>query len=123
MTNPMSEMTCRPITCGPLFGEDPDQARADQAAGDDQRDHEPVEDDVELVRQVVEALVHEADLELAAARLLEHVVPLVRHLAQDRRPASGSPCARARATRCGVYRWSIRSRAYGFATSKTLKSG
>jgi hypothetical protein len=33
-----------------------------------------------------------------------------------------SDCARF-STRCGVYRSSIRLRAYGFAISKTLKSG
>src|SRR5207247_8521830 len=66
----------------PVLGEDPDQARADQAAGDHHRDHEPVERDVELAHEVVEALVHEADLDLAVADLLEEVVHLERHVAR-----------------------------------------
>src|SRR5215212_11487681 len=60
--------------------EDPDQAGPDQAAGDDHRHDEAVEDDVEPVEQVVQALVHEADLDLAVAHLLERVVQLVRKL-------------------------------------------
>src|SRR5215471_19314670 len=58
--------------------EDSDQAGADQAADDDQRDDEPVEGDVDLARELVQALVHEADLDLAVADLLEEVVHLVR---------------------------------------------
>ena len=65
--------------CGPVR-EDADQARADQAAGDDQRDHEPVDQRSSFARQVVEALVHEPDLDLAVAELFEHVVHLVRQL-------------------------------------------
>ena len=100
--NPIAETTCRPSTCGPDVGEDPDQARADQPAGDDERDHEPVERDVELVHELVEPLVHEADLDLAVAQLLEHVVHLVRVLAR-RSPASSSASRRARESmRCGV---------------------
>src|SRR6266536_3379928 len=48
-------------------GEDSDQTRADQSADDDQRDDEPVEGDVDLVHELVEALVHEADVDLAVA--------------------------------------------------------
>src|SRR4051812_49246792 len=62
------------------LGEDPDQAGADQPAGDDHRDHEAVEDDVHAVEQVVQPLVHEADLDLAVAHLLQRVVELVRQL-------------------------------------------
>ena len=93
---PISEITCRPSTCGPALGEDPDQARPDQAAGDDERDHEPVEDDVELVRELVEPLVHEADLELAVraparARRAPGAAP-----PGASRPARAPPCAPAR---------------------------
>src|SRR5207302_3868726 len=49
----------------PVLREDPDQARADQASDDDQRDDEPVEGDSDLVHELVEALAHEADLDLA----------------------------------------------------------
>src|SRR5919204_1031200 len=65
------------------LGEDPDQARSDQAAGDNHRDHEPVEDDVDLGHQIVEPLVDEADLDLAVPNLLERVVDLVRELERD----------------------------------------
>ena len=67
----------------PGLREDADQARADQAAGDDERDHEPVEQRVELREQVVEPLVHEPDLDLAVAHLLERVVDLVRQIGGD----------------------------------------
>src|SRR5436190_22091696 len=58
----------------PSLREDADQARADQAAGHDRGDDEPVEDDVQPVEQVVKTLVDEADLDLAVADLLEEVV-------------------------------------------------
>src|SRR5205823_5087383 len=45
----------------PRLREDPDQARADQTAGSDERDHEPVGERVELVKEIVEPLVDEAD--------------------------------------------------------------
>ena len=79
-----------------VVGEDPDQARADQAAGDDERDDEPVDDDVDLVHELVEALVHEADLDLAVAHLLEDVVHLVRQLAHDPGELDRLPRARPR---------------------------
>src|SRR5256885_9706887 len=81
----------RPPPRSPLFPyptlsrSDPDQARADQAAGDDHRDHEPIEDDVQPVQQVVEPLVNETDLDLTVPELLEHVVDLVRKLERDRK--------------------------------------
>ena len=65
--------------------EDADQARPDQPAGDDERDHEPVEALLDARHELVEALVDEADLDLAVAHLLEEVVQLVRRLAQDAR--------------------------------------
>ena len=74
----MSEMTFTPSSVRPLLGEDADQARADQPAGHDERDDEPVERDVEAQHELVEPLVHEADLDLAVAHLLEDVVHLVR---------------------------------------------
>ena len=74
----------------------PDQARPDEPTGHDQRDREPVEDDVELVQELVQALVDEADLDLAVAELLEHVVHLVRE--SRAMPAS---CRRLRAASAG----------------------
>src|SRR5215211_4370326 len=61
-------------------GEEADQAGADEAADDDDREHEPVEDEVEPVEELVQALVAEADLDLPVADLLERVVYLVRKL-------------------------------------------
>ena len=81
--------------CGPRLREDADQARADQAAGDDQRDHEPVEQRVQLGEQVVEPLVDEPDLDLAVAHLFERVVDLVRQLGRHLRHASSPRAARA----------------------------
>src|SRR5258708_6220389 len=63
--------------------EDPDQARADQAAGDDQRNDEAVEHALHLLEEVVEPLVNEADLDLPVANLLHEVVPLKGSLAQN----------------------------------------
>ena len=64
----------------------------------------------------------EADLDLPVAHLLEHVVHLVWQLARDPEQLRPSFCARS-ASRSGVKRSSISARAYGWATSKTLKSG
>src|ERR671934_46050 len=47
---------------GAGLGKDADQARADQPAGDDHRDDEAVEDNVEPVEQVVQALLDETRL-------------------------------------------------------------
>ena len=98
-TNPMNERKFTPAICGPCRREDPDQARADQAADDDERDHEPVERDVELAHELVEALVHEADLDLAVARLLEDVVQLVGQVARDPRQLDA---LRGRASACAA---------------------
>ena len=76
-----------------------------------------------LLEEVVEALVDETDLDLPVAHLLHQVVPLVRRLGDDLRVARSHRAARARATRCGVKRSISSPRAYGRATSKTLKSG
>ena len=73
-------MTLTPEEVRPARREDPDQARADQPADDDERDHEPVDERVALREQVVEPLVDEADLDLAVADLLHEVVELVRRL-------------------------------------------
>ena len=105
-----------------LGGEDPDQRRAEQSARDDDRDHEPVEDDVELVHELVQPFVDEADLDLAVADLLQHVVHLVRQLVRDSNSSRPRFCARI-AIRNGEKRSTISSRAYGRATSKTLNAG
>src|SRR3954447_351160 len=65
--------------------EDTDQARADQPADYDQRDDEAVEGDVDLVHELVQALVHEPDFDLAVTDLLEEVVHLVRQRSRDPR--------------------------------------
>ena len=94
---PRTERKWMPKSVGPSVGEEPDQRRAEQPTGHDERDHEPVEADVELVHELVEPLVDEADLDLAVAHLLQHVVHLVRKLARDAERAAASPrCARAR---------------------------
>ena len=67
----------------PACRKDPDQAGTDEPAGYDHRHHEPVEDDVDLGHQVVEALVDETDLDLPVAHLLQRVVNLVRELERD----------------------------------------
>ena len=82
----------------------------------------PVEGDVELVHELVQPLVHEADLDLAVAHLLE-----------DRRaPGAGTREDDRELERLAARRASHALRrvaaqqeapAYGFATSKTLKSG
>ena len=55
--------------------------------------------DVELRHELVEALVHEADLDLAVAHLLERVVDLVRQLGRHLRqlPALAPRARRDRA--------------------------
>ena len=63
--------------------EDADQRRSEQPAGDDERDDDAIDRHVELVHELVEPLVHEADLHLTVAHLLEHVVDLVRQLPCD----------------------------------------
>src|SRR5437868_5357657 len=80
--------------------EDADQARSDQAADDDERDDQPVEGHVDLVHELVEALVHEADLDLAVADLLEEVVDLPRHRRRCT-PARSTPSAPARGSAAG----------------------
>ena len=106
----------------PIGREHADHRRAEQAAGHDECDDEPVEGDVELVHELVQPLVDEADLDLPVAHLFEHVVHLVRQVARD--PGQLAPLpVRARATRRGVKRSSMSARAYGRATSKTLKPG
>src|SRR5215218_5793823 len=78
----------------PALGEDPEHARADQAGGDDERDHEPVERDVQLAHELVQTLVDEADLDLAVADLLQRVVKLIRELPRDAREVDRlAPCA------------------------------
>ena len=69
----------------PFLGEDPEHARADQAGRDDEGDHEPVEGDVELAHELVQALVDEPHLDLTVANLLEDVVHLVRKVPGDPR--------------------------------------
>ena len=56
---------------------------------DDERNDEPVERDVELVHELVEPLVHEADLDLPVAQRLEDVVYLEGGLADDVREGAG----------------------------------
>ena len=52
----------------PRVSEDPDQAGTDQAAHDDQRNHQPVEGDGYLVHCLFEPFMHETDLEIALLR-------------------------------------------------------
>ena len=111
-TKPITERKWIPKICGPSLAKMPIRRRADQPAGDDERDHEAVDDDVDLVHELVEALVHEADLDLAVAHLLEHVVHLVRQARRDLGQLAASRRARRR-DRAGVKRSIISSRAYG----------
>ena len=77
--------------------EDADQARPDQPAGDDSAITSRLNSASSFVHQVVEPLVHEADLDLAVAHLLERVVDLVRQLRRHlREPPALAPRARAR---------------------------
>ena len=48
----------------PALGEDPDETRSDRSADDDQGDDEPVGDAVQVVEELVEPLVPEADFDL-----------------------------------------------------------
>ena len=84
MTNPTSEITCRPSTCGPLFAKMPIRLEPISPPATMSAITSRLKTTSSLWRQVVEALVDEADLELAVAGLLEQVVPLVRRLAEDR---------------------------------------
>ena len=94
------------------LGEDADQAGADQPARDDQRDHEPVERNRELLAELVEALVDEADLELAVAEVVEDVVRQLRQrLESDLRELPSVSRGPPASIRRGVYRPSSRLRA------------
>ena len=84
MKKPKAETTFRPSNCGPEVAKTPIMLEPISPAGDDERDDQPVEGDVELVHELVEPLVHEADLDLPVAHLLEHVVHLVRVVGEDR---------------------------------------
>ena len=112
-----------PRTCGPRLAKIPIRLEPINPPATTSAITSRLNDDVELVHELVEALVHEADLDLAVARLLQDVVHLVRRLGSDARELAARLAPRAARAGCGVYRSSIRSRAYGFATSKTLKSG
>ena len=73
------------------------------------------------MHELVQALVDEADLDLSVAHLLERIVQLVRQLAAIWARLRASRVARGEAGRREAA--DIRLRAYGLATSKTLKSG
>ena len=94
-------MKWTPKICGPSSAKIPIRLEPIRPPATIERDHEPVEDDVELRAQLVEALVDEADLDLAVAELLHHVVHLVRQLAADLASATVSRRARE-STRRGV---------------------
>ena len=70
---------------GPSGHEGAEDARPEQSAGDDHREDQTVEDEVDPLHELVEPLVHEPHLELPVPELLEDVVHLERELAADRR--------------------------------------
>ena len=89
----MTERKWTPKRVGPSSAKMPISAEPSSPPIDDDRHDEPVEDDVELVQELVQPLVDEADLDLAVAHLLQDVVHLVRQLERDPgRP--GAPAAR-----------------------------
>ena len=122
-TKPTNERKFTPAICGPLVEKIPIRLEPIRPPTVTQRDHEPVEGDVELAHELVEALVHEADLDLAVAELLEHVVHLVRQVARDPRQLEPLRARRASAPAAACSARASALRAYGLATSKTLKSG
>ena len=120
---PMTEMTFMPSSAARLR-EDPDQARPDQPAGDDERDHEPVEHLAACCSRKPSSPLWTKPTSICPSRTCS-IRSCHWYGASRRTPArSGSRHARARrATRSGVKRSSISPRAYGRATSNTLKSG
>ena len=99
-----------PKMCGPSVARMPISDDPEPAC-DHERDDDAVDRDVELVHELVEPLVHEADLDLAVAHLLEHVVDLVRQVPRDSISSRPSRCACV-VSRAGENRSSISSRAY-----------
>ena len=88
----------------------------------DQRHRDAVDGMVDVVGEVVEAGVADLDLEPALARLLHHVAQLIRQVAGNAASSRNSVLGPERDRR-GEKRSEIKPRAYGRATSKTLKSG
>ena len=112
-TKPNTETTFRPRMCGPVFAKIPIRLEPISPPVDDERDHEPVREHVELVHELVEPLVDEADLDLARRAPAR----ACRGPGTAARPPSAraaTPSRRARpSTRRGVKRSTISERAYG----------
>ena len=119
---PTIERTFTPSSCGPVVAKIPIMLEPISPPTTMSATTSRLKASSELPHELVEPLVDEADLDLAVPDLLHEVVELVRRLGEHLRVADASRRAR-RATRCGANRSSMRSRAYGRATSKTLKSG
>ena len=122
-TKPENAIRLRPISCGPLRVDHAQDRRADEAAGDDQRDRDAVDGVVDVAGRDRRCRgcgsAPRAGPGASARRCRASG-----RAARARREASSrtSLCIRSD-IRCGENRSTISLRAYGFATSNTLKSG
>ena len=98
---PNAETTFSPSTCGPDVAKTPIRLEPIRPAATTNAMISRLNATSSLLHELVEPLVHEADLDLAVAHLLEHVVHLVRVLGEDRGELDDSRRARA-SMRCGV---------------------